>query len=187
MNPFEGKRIRSRLDGRTNKRWFSVVDICAVVIDGDYQQARNYWKWLKAKLAKQKNEQERVTYQLKFEAADGKMRRTDVMDAEGIINLINSWPKGKGDAVKLWISSQADNDEDAAGLISEAAATISCKAGNLLYTITRRVIYDKKIHGQQPSSDASLHVNNKRRVWDLASPRIELSYVPKPPAHLRAA
>ena len=151
MNLFEGKRIRSRLDGRTNKRWFSVVDVCAVMNGSDYQQARSYWKWLKSKLAKQKNEMESVCCQLKFEAADGKMRRTDVMDAEGIIDLIKAWPKGRGDAVRLWLFSQIENGEDAARLISEAAAKVGCRAGNLLYTVTRKVIYDAKIHGQQCS------------------------------------
>ena len=73
INPFEGKRIRSRLDKATNKRWFSVVDICAAIMGCDYQKARSYWKWLKAKLAKQKNETGKVYNQLKFEAADGKM------------------------------------------------------------------------------------------------------------------
>jgi len=29
------------------KWWFSVVDICAVLTDNDYQTARNYWKWQK--------------------------------------------------------------------------------------------------------------------------------------------
>jgi len=29
---------------------FSIVDVCAILTDSNYQAARNYWKWLKTKL-----------------------------------------------------------------------------------------------------------------------------------------
>ena len=142
----------------TNKRWFSVVDICAAIMGCDYQKGRNYWKSYKCKLAKEKNETVSVTYQLKLEAADGKMRRTDAMDAEGILGLIESWPKGKGDAVKLWLEESISKGEDAAGLISEAAANVVCKAGDLLYVITRTVIFDRRASEKAVGRDACMPV-----------------------------
>ena len=64
-NLFKDKTIRSVWDGET--RWFSVVDVCALLTDSDYQKARNYWKWLKNKLNYGKGQRVSVTNQLKFE------------------------------------------------------------------------------------------------------------------------
>ncbi|MCL2608250.1 MAG: hypothetical protein FWD92_06875 [Methanomassiliicoccaceae archaeon] len=47
---FEEKRVRTMWDEEAEKWWFSVIDVCSVLTDSDYQVARNYWKWLKGKL-----------------------------------------------------------------------------------------------------------------------------------------
>ena len=116
MNLFETTPIRSAWDNTNNKRWFSVIDICAALTNSDYQRARNYWKWLKHKLKEQSGEPVSVSNQLKFEAADGKLRFTDVMDAEGILRLIQIIPSPKAEAFKLWI----------ADLAAEGAAVLKC-------------------------------------------------------------
>ena len=41
MRLFEGKQVRHLWDEEAEKWWFSVVDICAVLTDSDYQAARN--------------------------------------------------------------------------------------------------------------------------------------------------
>ena len=50
--------------------------------------------------------QESVTncHGLKFLAADGKMRLTDVGDVEQILRLIQSIPSKKAEPFKLWLS-----------------------------------------------------------------------------------
>jgi len=104
-NPFEDKIIRSIWDGVNNKHWFSIIDICAVLRDCDYQCARNYWKWLKSRL------QDKITYQIKLEAPDGKLRLTDVTDIDGIVRLIQLFPSKKADAFRLWISDTIINNK----------------------------------------------------------------------------
>ena len=47
---FENKRIRTAWDEEKQEWFFSIVDVCAILTDSDYQAARNYWKWLKGKL-----------------------------------------------------------------------------------------------------------------------------------------
>ena len=116
INPFEGKRIRSCFCGASNKRLFSVVDIIAAVMGSDYQKARNYWKWLKRKLYLQGSPLAAAFKQLKFEALDGKLRYTDVMDAEEILQLIQVFPSPKAEAFKQWI----------AALVEEGAAVVEC-------------------------------------------------------------
>ena len=48
---FEDKNIRAKWDDEQEKWYFSVVDVVSVLTDNDYQKSRNYWKWLKGKLA----------------------------------------------------------------------------------------------------------------------------------------
>jgi len=48
---FEGRNIRRHWDEKTEKWYFSVVDIVAILTDqSDFQLSRNYWKVLKSRL-----------------------------------------------------------------------------------------------------------------------------------------
>ena len=118
MNLFENTPIRSAWVSETNRRWFSAVDVCAALTGSDYQKARNYWKWLKHKLDLQCRQLVRFTNQLKLEAADGKLRFTDVLDSDGVLRLILICPSPKADAFKLWIAK----------LTAEGAAVAECVA-----------------------------------------------------------
>ena len=148
------------------------MDIIAAATGRDYQAARGYWKWLKAKLAKQKDYMVRTCTQIKMEAADGKLRRTDVMDAEGIIDLIKAIPGPKAQAAKLWLNGLAEKGEDAAQMIADTVANVKHRVGSLLYTITRTVIYDARIHGQQSGKSPVIQA-----PWKLAV---------SPPGHVAA-
>ena len=63
---FEEKHVRTVWDEEAEKWWFSVVDVIAVLIDGDYQRARKYWKVLKGRLSAEGNEMVTNCYQLKM-------------------------------------------------------------------------------------------------------------------------
>jgi cell filamentation protein len=80
---FQDKNIRTLWDETSEKWYFSVHDIIAVLTDTyDYKKVRNYWKWLRDKLKREGGEVGSNTTQLKMLAPDGKMRATDVADAE---------------------------------------------------------------------------------------------------------
>ena len=143
MNPFKNKKIRSCYDKTSNKRWFSVVDVCAALRDCDYTTARNYWKWLKRKLyAEKKQPVSERTNQLQMQALDGKLRYTDVMDAEEILMLIEYCPSPKVGAFKLWIMSLSNEGKEVAKCVEQAMDTVKdtvrCKVGNLLKTLRRK-------------------------------------------------
>ena len=53
----------------------------------DYAKTRNYWKYLKAKLKREKPELVSATTQLKLAATDGKRYKRDALDADGIVAL----------------------------------------------------------------------------------------------------
>ncbi len=85
---FDDKEVRAVWDEENSKWWFSVLDIIAVLTDqSDYAKARNYWKYLKAKLKKENSELVSNTTQLKLTAADGKKYNSDMLDYDGIIAL----------------------------------------------------------------------------------------------------
>ena len=48
-------------DDREEKWYFSIVNVCEVLTDSDYQAARKYWKVLKGRLKNEGNETEIVT------------------------------------------------------------------------------------------------------------------------------
>ena len=106
MNLFENAKIRCLRAGKGGKWYFSVVDVCAAIRGTDYESGRNYWKWLKSKLAKASGQLVSVTNQLKLPAADGKLRYTDVMDAEGVLRLLQQIPSPKAVEFRLWILAQ---------------------------------------------------------------------------------
>ena len=101
---FEEKQVRAIWDGNAEKYWFSVVDVCAVLTDSDYQTARKYWKVLKGRIAAEGSQLVTSCYQLKMQAPDGKMRLTDVMDTEQVLRLIQSIPSKKAEPFKLWLA-----------------------------------------------------------------------------------
>lgn len=102
---FEQFKIRRHYDEQSEKWYFSVIDIIAVLTEqSDFQLARNYWKVLKSRLKKEGSEVVTKCNRLKLFAEDGKMRETDVADVETILRLIQSIPSKKAESVKLWLA-----------------------------------------------------------------------------------
>lgn len=102
---FETHAIRRVYDEKTETWWFSVVDIMQVLTQQpDYQAARNYWKVLKNRLAKEGSESVTNCNRLKLPAADGKHYLTDVATAETLLRLVQSVPSPKAEPIKLWLA-----------------------------------------------------------------------------------
>jgi len=102
---FENKRIRTAWDEDKQEWFFSMVDVCAVLTDSDYQAARNYWKWLKGKLRDEGSQLVSDTNQLKMQSTDGKYYNTDVANTEQVLRLIQSIPSPKAEPFKLWLAA----------------------------------------------------------------------------------
>ena len=101
---FEGNRIRHIYDEENEVYYFSVVDIIAILIEKDYQSARKYWNKLAQRLRDEGSEQTVINcHQLKLQAGDGKMRKTDVADIKIIFRIIQSVPSKKAEPIKQWL------------------------------------------------------------------------------------
>lgn len=101
----EGNRIRHIYDEEKEIYYFSVVDIIAILIEKDYQSARKYWNKLAQRLRDEGSEQTVTNcHQLKLQADDGKMRKTDVADIKTIFRIIQSVPSKKAEPIKQWLA-----------------------------------------------------------------------------------
>ena len=103
---FENKRIRTAWDAEKEERFFSIVDVVAVLTDQpDARHASTYWAVLKKRLNDEGAGQLLTNCkQLKMTAADGKKRLTDVADTELLLRIIQSIPSPKAEPFKLWLA-----------------------------------------------------------------------------------
>ena len=102
---FDDREVRAIWDGENSKWWFSVLDIISVLTDqSNYEKNRNYWKYLKAKLKKEKNQVVSNTTQLKILAPDWKNRLSDMLDYKGIILLGKNFPWTKANRFIEWFT-----------------------------------------------------------------------------------
>lgn len=102
---FEGKQIRRLWDDKSEKWYFSVVDVVQTLTDQvDFQTARKYWNKLKERLKVEGNESVTNCHQLKMQASDGKYYLTDVADTEVMLRLVQSVPSPNAEPFKLWLA-----------------------------------------------------------------------------------
>ena len=95
--------VRAVWDEAAAKWWFSVLDVVSAINhETDYAKTRNYWKWLKTKLKREKDQLVSATTQLRLRAPDGKHRMSDVVDAEGVIALAKKTPNERAAAFLDW-------------------------------------------------------------------------------------
>ena len=99
---YEDRKVRSLWDERSEKWFFSIVDVVAVLTDSP--NPRKYWSVLKTRLKKEGSELTTNCSQLKMQSADGKYYLTDVADVEQLFRLIQSVPSPKAEPFKLWLA-----------------------------------------------------------------------------------
>jgi len=121
-NPFTGKPLRCFYDKAAQKWWFSAVDICAMLTDKSYDDARQHWKRLKYQFRKRGGQPVGKSDQLKLPAANGKYYYTDVLDIIGAIYLIQVIPNPNADPYRLWLAEMVANNTNIEDLLAEAGA-----------------------------------------------------------------
>jgi hypothetical protein len=107
---FEQRTIRSLWDDESEKWFFSIVDVVAVLTDSPNPQV--YWRVLKKRLKDEGNQTVTNCNGFKMQAPDGKMRKTDCADTEQLFRLIQSIPSPKAEPFKLWMAQVASERID---------------------------------------------------------------------------
>jgi DNA-damage-inducible protein D len=97
---FNEKRLRKIL---VNNEWyFSIVDVCAILVDSPDPGA--YWRKLKQRLVAEGSQVVTFCHGLKMQAADGKKYTTDCANTEGVFRIIQSIPSPKAEPFKNWLA-----------------------------------------------------------------------------------
>lgn len=99
---FEEKSVRRIWDETEQKWYFAIVDVLAILTESIDSSA--YWRKLKQRLKREGNETVTNCHSLKMQAADGKMRATDVANTEQLLRLIQSVPSPKAEPFKRWLA-----------------------------------------------------------------------------------
>lgn len=103
---FDEKQVRIVWDDEEEKYYFSIVDVVQVLTEQPTpRKASTYWAVLKKRL-REEGADELLTNckQLKLQAADGKMRATDVADTEQLLRIVQSVPSKKAEPLKRWLA-----------------------------------------------------------------------------------
>ena len=109
---FNDREVRAVWDEDHSKWWFSATDIVRAINDEeDYKKCRNYWKYLKGKMAKDGIELVSVTNHFKFQAPDGKQRFADALDAECVQTVAKNYPNNRARKFLEWFT-YSDNSID---------------------------------------------------------------------------
>ena len=99
---FETKQVRSVWNEEDEKWYFSIIDVIEILTETD--RPRKYWSDLKSKLTLEGSEVSEKIGQLKLASTDGKMRLTDVADAQQLLRIIQSVPSAKAEPFKQWLA-----------------------------------------------------------------------------------
>lgn len=97
---FENKFIRRTW--HNEEWWFSIVDIVSALTNS--KDAGAYWRKLKQRLIEEGSQVVTFCHDLKLEAPDGKMRKTDCAQIQGIFRIIQSIPSPKAEPFKQWLA-----------------------------------------------------------------------------------
>ena len=109
---FNDREVRAVWDDGNNCWWFSATDVVRAINDEpDYTKAGNYWRWLKRKLGQEGVQLVSGTHEFKFEAPDGKQRKADVLNSEGVILLAKHYPNNRAAKFLDWFT-YSDNTID---------------------------------------------------------------------------
>ena len=107
---FEERKVRTVWDDETEKWYFAIVDVVAILTES--ADAAAYWRKLKQRLKAEGNETVTNCHGLKMLAVDGKMRLTDVADTTQLFRLIQSIPSPKAEPFKQWMAQVASDRLD---------------------------------------------------------------------------
>lgn len=102
---FNDREVRAVWDDENNRWWFSATDVVRAINDEpDYTKADNYWRWLKRKLGQEGVQLVSPTHGFKFEAPDGKQRKADVLNSDGVILLAKHYPNNRASKFLDWFT-----------------------------------------------------------------------------------
>jgi len=138
---FSGK-IRRAFNVDEQQWYFSVVDLVGVLVDKQTRrEASDYWKNLKQRREKEGIQLVSFCHQLKLQAEDGKLYKTDVANMENILRIVQEIPSPKVEPVKQWLAKvgqeRLDEEKDPEKSIERAIDNYKKQGKSIEWIVTR--------------------------------------------------
>ena len=105
---FEGRKVRIVWDAEQVKYYFAVADIVQVLTDST--DVKQYIKRMRARDSELNSKWGTICTPVEMYAPDGKRRKTQAADLEGIFRLIQSIPSKKAEPVKVCLAEVGASD-----------------------------------------------------------------------------
>ena len=99
---FQEQSIRTHWDEDQEQWFFSVQDIVQILSES--KDVKQYIKRMRSRNSALNSNWGTICTPLKMLAADGKMRKIQTSDTEGILRIIQSIPSGKAEPFKQWLA-----------------------------------------------------------------------------------
>ena len=99
---FEDKKIRTAWDEEQEEWYFSVQDVVAVLAESS--DPKQYIKKMRARDPELSANWGTICTPVQMAAADGKMRKIQAADTEGLLRIIQSIPSPKAEPFKRWLA-----------------------------------------------------------------------------------
>ena len=99
---FENKKIRTAWDEEQEEWYFSVQDVVAVLAESS--DPKQYIKKMRARDPELSANWGTICTPVQMSAADGKMRKIQAADTEGLLRIIQSIPSPKAEPFKRWLA-----------------------------------------------------------------------------------
>ena len=99
---FEDKKIRTAWDEEQEDWYFSVQDVVAVLAESS--DPKQYIKKMRARDPELSANWGTICTPVQMSAADGKMRKIQAADTEGLLRIIQSIPSPKAEPFKRWLA-----------------------------------------------------------------------------------
>ena len=99
---FQEQKVRTHWDEEQEKWYFSVQDVVQILTDST--DVKQYIKRMRTRDAELNSNWGTICTPLKMIAADGKIRKIQASDTEGLFRIIQSIPSPKAEPFKLWLA-----------------------------------------------------------------------------------
>jgi hypothetical protein len=99
---FESKKIRSVWNEAEQKWYFSVQDVVEVLTDS--ADVKQYIKKMLSRDGQLKSNWGTICTLVEMDAADGKKRKVQAANTQGLLRIIQSIPSPKAEPFKLWLA-----------------------------------------------------------------------------------
>lgn len=99
---FEDRKIRTAWDAEAEEWYFSVVDVVQVLTDS--ADPKQYIKKMRSRDPELSSKWGTICTLVEMVATDGKKRKIQAANVEGLLRIIQSIPSSKAEPLKLWLA-----------------------------------------------------------------------------------